>query len=238
MAIINTAPTQIATPYMITLTDAGIPTPDSLPDGTLLFYRDSGTGLIDMYQSFLSKNSWEQIGGGGTQDFQGVLTVSSILTSGNTVDCSSNTFLWTEYTTYSIATNSWGFTTDSLAVLLGAFNGTDYCFQIKNDNTFYIGVYLSSFSGGTGLGVDIGNSFFYFGDYGGILNGCSFTIDDDKKETTSTTDVFNIVERTTGAGLIKLDGTGFISATAGANTANHLVVKINGTIYKIQLKAV
>lgn len=37
-------------------------------------------------------------------------------------------------------------------------------------------------------------------------------------------------------GRIGLDGTGIISATAGANSANHLVVYIAGVQYKIQLK--
>lgn len=37
-------------------------------------------------------------------------------------------------------------------------------------------------------------------------------------------------------GTIGFGGTGIVSATAGANTANHLVIYLNGVQYKIQLK--
>jgi len=38
------------------------------------------------------------------------------------------------------------------------------------------------------------------------------------------------------AGTIGFGGTGIVSATAGANSANHLVIYLNGVQYKIQLK--
>jgi hypothetical protein len=38
------------------------------------------------------------------------------------------------------------------------------------------------------------------------------------------------------AGTIGFGGSGILSATAGANSANHLVIYVNGVEYKIQLK--
>jgi hypothetical protein len=78
-----------------------------------------------------------------------------------------------------------------------------------------------------GLKLDWTNNVFALGDFSGLNSSTYIRIDDDsgKKDIILNYD-----------GKIRLNGTNVTSATSGGNASAHLIVYINNTEYKIQLK--
>lgn len=99
----------------------------------------------------------------------------------------------------------------SRIVIIGDWDGQ------SNTTAFYVDDFNRKIYTDNGLRLDNFYFTYQLGDYNNYNNGYYLMIDDQNTE-------------------LVLNGTNFISATAGSNSSNHLVIKINGTVYKIQLK--
>lgn len=95
------------------------------------------------------------------------------------------------------------------------FSAAIELFQIEHNGT------------SNGLKLDWTNNAFYLGDFAGLNSNTHIRIDDD---STKKDIIFNY------NGKLNLNGTNVTSGSSGGNSSQHLIVYINGTEYKIQLK--
>ena len=115
-------------------------------------------------------------------------------------------------------------THDFAIVSIGAVGGIGQNTYITVDD-FNQHIYTGSSIGGVGFYFDINNKNYIFGDWDSNNNGTRITINDSTQE----------IYLQSAAGYTDFVGSNVISASAGGNSGNHLVIKANGVLYKIAL---
>jgi hypothetical protein len=244
MAIINTSPTQINTPFIITETDATPPAIDSVPDGTLYFYRDSESASVSLFQSFLSKGTWAPIGGGSgaTPEWATVLAVGANLSDNVSSDANGFTFEMINLNrgTFSAqnGANVAAVNIQTNFAYIGATDGSvGGCYLFfEPDNALTYTAYTQGSGYARGFLFDFAAEQYKFGDVAGLSNATRIEVLDKSNAINHYSDVVYFEESNIGSGILDFSGTGWTSATSGTNASLHLKVRINGTIYKIQLK--
>jgi len=123
-----------------------------------------------------------------------------------------------------------------------SFNGTELW---VNDNTRTIKTFDNRGinSQGTGLNINFTTKNYYLGDWFGYNDNTYIKIDDPNQETTINSPASTIIKsntttiqaNTAGNGVFNFDDSAFISATAGGNSGQHLVIFVQGVQYKITL---
>lgn len=178
---------------------------------------------------------FEPSGAVSTPTLQQVLTAGNTLTSGGFNSININTGTFQIYNGTLLLGGS------SDIVTCGDTNKSGY-FTIDNSSsggsTNIIGCYQES---PTAPGFFLRNCFlinpltnlFYIGDYAELNQKGWLSVDN--ANIVCKAEIYEIREANAGNGVISIKGTGYISATAGGTSGDHLIIEVNGNIRKINL---
>jgi hypothetical protein len=219
-------------------------TANNYPLGTIRF--DTQNVLIRRAEGTPGSQSWVTYSGGGTGNLQSVLdngnsalNQSIILTNDDAGEImklfSNNLYLYKDDNRNVYLTENYerlAIVTDNSVITFGE----NYISALDNINAYTITARFSADiqvfqiehnGNASGLKLDWTNNAFALGDFTGLNSSTYIRIDDDSGKKNI---LFNY------DGTLRLNGTNVTSNTSGTNSSQHLIVYINNTEYKIQLK--
>jgi len=249
ISISNGVTNVLGTPSMISDTLANRPDGKDVATGTIFIDVDTG----NMYQS--NGISWYSIGSSGTTPgIQDVLSVNQgFNTNGNTIDLNGYDFSIKDLiypldmqifmSHADLFLGSPQYASFQLGIspnneIISKFNGTpkgiyinfDFDFYSYGDNSYNIEFdtinnFIETKGAGLKYGMQIIPEFITLGDYDGNQAFPSYIQIDNQNGPVSI-----------GAEELKFYGLNLQSSSAGSNSGQHLVITLNGVIYKIELK--